>query len=406
MTSIYQSQKKEIKIPLTNDFTNKKSINSNNLNKPRKTYNYELDNINILNDCKIRHCLSEENNIPIKNQPPSIASLSEEVNYNIYNKKNFDINSSNDIKKVKNYRENTLYSDLLNNLNYNLNSNKPKINYLDYKLIQLNSELAAINSDNLMLKEDIYKYTDINKYLENEIKIQKEHNIDLLNTNDKLIEENNILNEKLANNLNEFNDLIQEKEAKQKEYDEKQKNLETKNTKINNDYEELMNINNKTKNDYNILSQNYDELYKKNIDINNEINLLKEIQNKHFLDFEEKINNIISEINILKKEKNTLNKENNDNKNKYNLIQKEKEDYLNKYQEQMLLNEKLSKELYNQKTNLDAVKKIFLKNEKNSKKSKKRPASLIKKKELIKNLQKKIDDYKVRTLKYSYLDDY
>ena len=116
---------------------------------------------------------------------------------------------------------------------------------------------------------------------------------------------------------------------------------------------------------------------------------MKEIQNKHFLDFEEKINNIISEIDILKNEQNALNKENKDNKNKFDLIQKEKENYFNKYQEQMLLNEKLTKELYNYKINLDAVKKLFLKKDKNSKKSKKRPASLVKKKELIKDLQKK-----------------
>ena len=403
---MYQTQKKDIKIPLINDFTNKKIINSNTLNKPRKTYNYESENINILNDSKIRHCLSEENNIPINNQPPSIASLSEEDNYNTYNKKYFDTNSSNGIKKIKNYPENRIYSDLLNNLNYNLNLNKPKINYLDYKLAKLNSELVAINSENLILKEDIYKYTDINKYLENEIKIQKEHNIDLLNINDKLIEENNNLNEKLINDSNEFNESIQDKEIKQKEYDEKQKNLELKNTKINNDYEELININNKTKNDYNILCQNYEDLNKKNNEINKEINLLKEMQNKHFSEFEEKINNIISEIDILKKEQSSLNKENKDNKNKFNLIQKEKEDFFNKYQEQMLLNEKLTKELYNQKINLDAVKKILLKKEKNSKKSKKRPASLIKKKDLIKDLQKKIDDYKTRTLRYSYMDDY
>ena len=406
MTSIYQSQKKEIKIPSINDFTNKKTINSNNVDKPRKTYNYESDNINILNDSKIRHCLSEENNILMNNQPPSIDSLSEECHINTYNKKNFDTNSSNGIKKIKNYPENGLYSDLLNNLNYNLNLNKPKINYLDYKLAQLNSELVAINSDNLMLKEDIYKYTDINNYLENEIRIQKEHNIDLLNINDKLIEENNNLNEKLINDSNEFNDLIQEKEEKQKEYDEKQKNLEIKYTKINNDYEELININNKTKNDYNILCKNYDELNKKNIDINNKINLLKEIQSKHFLDFEEKINKIISEIDILKKEQDELNKENKENKNKLDLIQKNKEDCFGKYQEQILLNEKLTKELYNQKINLDVVKKIFLQKEKNSKKKKKMPASLIKRKELIKDLQKKIDDYKARTLRYSYMDDY
>ena len=405
MTSLYQTQKKEIKIPIINDFTNKKTINSN-FDKPRKTYNYESDRINILNDSKIRYCLSEENNIPMNNQPPSIASLSEEDNYNTYNKNNFDTNSSNGIKKIKKYPENGLYSDLLNNLNNNLNLNKPKINYLDYKLAQLNSELVAINSDNLMLKEDIYKYTDINKYLENEIKIQKEHNIDLLNTNNHLIEDHNDLNDKLINDTNEFNELIQEKENKQNEYDEKQKNLELKNNKISNDYDELISINNKTKNDYNRLCQNYDELNKNNNCIKNEICILKEIQSKHFADIEEKINNIITQIDKLKKEQTSLNKENIENKNKLQQIKNEKENYFKKYQDEMLLNEQLTKELYNNKLNLDTLKKKYHeKDKKKNKKLQKRPCSLNKKKELIKDLQKKLDDYKIRHIKYSYIDD-
>ena len=412
MTSNYQTQQKEIKHnSLINDFSNKSIRNSNILSKPRKTYNYESNIIDILNDNKMNHCVSEENNNQVSNKPPSIASLSEEENYNTYAKKIYDTNPNNGMKKITNnqimYPESGLYSDILLNLNSNLNLNKPKINYLDYKLAQLNSELAALNSDNIMLKEDIYKYTDINKYLESEIKIQKEHNKDLLNTNERLIEENNDLNDKLTNDSNLFNELIQENEAKQKEYDEKQKNLELKNIKVNTDYEELININNKTKNDYNILYQNFDELNIRNNDTKNEICLLKELQNKHFIDFEEKIKNIISEIDILKKEQNALNKENNENKKKLDIIQKDKEDYYNKYNEQLILNEKLNKELYNSKINMDMIRKKYLeKNEKKSKRPKKRPTSLVKKKELIKELQKKIDDYKVRSLRYSYMDDY
>ena len=412
MSSIYQTQQKEIKHnSLINDLVNKSIRNSNILNKPRKTYNYESNIIDILSDNKINHCVSEENNNQASNKAPSIVSLSEEDNNNTYAKKFYDTNPNNSTKKITNnqimYPESGLYSDILLNLNSNLNLNKPKINYLDYKLAQLNSELAALNSDNIMLKEDIYKYTDINKYLESEIKVQKEHNKDLLNTNEHLIEENNDLNDKLINDSNLFNELIQENETKQKEYDEKQKNLELKNIKVNTDYEELININNKTKNDYNILCQNFDELNIRNNDTKNEICLLRELQNKHFVDFEEKIKNIISEIDVLKKEQNALNNENNENKKKLEIIQKDKEDYYNKYNEQLILNEKLNKELYNSKINMDMIKKKYLeKNEKKWKRPKKRPTSLVKKKELIKELQKKIDDYKVKSLRYSYMDDY
>ena len=411
MTSISQNQNSDINQPLIKDSLNKKVINSNIIPHPRRTYNYESENINNLNDSKINHCLSEENNILLSRKTPSIASLSEEENANSYTKKLSDTNGSNGLKKLKNnsnfFRDSGVSNDLIYNLNNNLNLNKPKINYLEYKLAQLNSELVAINSDNLMLKEDIYKYTDINKYLENEIKIQKEHNIDLLNTNNKLIEENNELNEQLINDTNEFNELIEQNEAQQKEYEEKQKNLEVKDIKVNNDFEELVSINNKTKDDYNILSRDFDELNKTNKCIKEEMNCIKEIQCKNFSEIEEKINSIMSEINMLKNEQNALNNENRENKKKFDGIEREKNDYINKYQEEMILNEKLNKELYNNKINLDAIKKrYFENNKKNSKKAKKRPASLNKKKELIKELQKKIDDYKKRSLRYSYMDDY
>ena len=411
MTSISQNQNSDIKQPLIKDSLNKKVINSNIIPHPRRTYNYESENINNLNDSKINHCLSEENNILLSRKTPSIASLSEEENANSYTKKLSDTNGSNGLKKLKNnsnfLRDSGVSNDLIYNLNNNLNLNKPKINYLEYKLAQLNSEIVAINSDNLMLKEDIYKYTDINKYLENEIKIQKEHNIDLLNTNNKLIEENNELNEQLINDTNEFNELIEQNEAQQKEYEEKQKNLEVKDIKVNNDFEELVSINNKTKDDYNILSRDFDELNKTNKCIKEEMTCIKEIQCKNFSEIEEKINSIMSEINMLKNEQNALNNENRENKKKFDGIEREKNDYFNKYQEEMILNEKLNKELYNNKINLDAIKKrYFENNKKNSKKPKKRPASLNKKKELIKELQKKIDDYKRRSLRYSYMDDY
>ena len=341
MTSVNETTKNDDKyISLINNFTNKKSVTSNNLEMPQKTYNYRRSNINIINDSPLYNCLSEENNFPLKNQSPN-RTVSEEEFYNTYNAKLQDTNKSNGMKNIKNnpnnLKEQLLYNEIYNNLNNNLNLNIPQKNNLDYKLTQLNAELNSINSDNVMLKEDIYKYTDINKYLESEIKIQKEHNNDLINTNDRLIEENNDLNEKLINDTNEFNELMEEKEKKQKEYDDKQKELEIKNIKINNDYDELLNINNKAKNDFNELCQIYDELNKKSIDTKNELNLLKELQNKHFYDIEEKINNIIAEINALKNEQNALNNEKNENKNKFELTKREKDDFFNKYQEQMLL---------------------------------------------------------------------
>ena len=153
MTSINQTNKKENKYPLPlKELSNNTLIN---LNK-RKTYNYDSDITNNLIDSKIKRCLSEENNIPITQQVPSIASLSEEDNnYNTNSKNFYNTNLSNGMKIIKNddkMLKEDLYTDLLkNNLNNNLNLNKPKINYLEYKFNQLNSELVTIKSDNLML---------------------------------------------------------------------------------------------------------------------------------------------------------------------------------------------------------------------------------------------------------------
>ena len=313
------------------------------------------------------------------------------------------------MKKFRNHpysvSEPIIYPDTLINLN-NLNLNIPKPNNLEYKLHQLNTEMTSINNENLILKEDIYKYTNMNKYLENEIKIQKEHNNDLIRTNDNLIEENNNLNDKLNNDTKELNDLIQEKDAMKKEYEERQKNLELNNDKVNKDYDELLNINNKAKNDYNILSQDYDELNAKNNNSKNELCLLKELENKHFSDIENKMNSIIQKIEALKKEQNDLNKENNENKNKLDKIKNDKEELYNKYQQEMILSDKLNKDLYNNKLNLNAIKsKCQEQKENRNKKVKTRPSSINKKKALIKDLQKKIDDYKIKTLRNSSIND-
>ena len=411
MTSIYETQKKATKNPSTiNNFSSKKSCSTNRFDIPRKTYVYQQSNINSknnINDSQIN--LFSEENYPLNYQSPSKASNSEDDLFNTNTKRFQNTHISNGLKKFRNnpysVSEPIIYPDTFINLN-NLNLNIPKPNNLEYKLHQLNTEMTSINNENLILKEDIYKYTNMNKYLQNEIKIQKEHNNDLIRTNVNLIEENNNLNDKLNNDTKELNDLIQEKDAMKKEYEERQKNLELNNDKVNKDYDELLNINNKAKNDYNILSQDYDDLNAKNNNTKNELCLLKELENKHFSDIENKMNSIIQKIEALKKEQNDLNKENNENKNKLDKIKNNKKELYNKYQQEMILSDKLNKDLYNYKLNLNAIKsKCQEQKESRNKKVKTRPSSINKKKALIKDLQKKIDDYKIKTLRNSSIND-
>jgi hypothetical protein len=280
------------------------------------------------------------------------------------------------------------------------------MNNVDYKISQIKSELAAINSDNLMMKEDIYKYSDMNKYIENEIKIQKEHNETLYNKNQDLIQENEALASQLEQEEEELNKLVQENENNHKILDENQIGLEMKNKKLDKDIEELIEINNKIKNDYELLNGNYEELSKKNKDINDEIEIIKEIQNKQFNNIEEKIGTIISEIEILKNEKYNLIKENKEKKSRFEAINKEKEDFYQKYQEQIMINETLNKKIIDNKNELNELTKKLGEKKIKKKPIRKKSNSLIKRKEIVKELHQKIKNYKFQSLKNSFDDDF
>ena len=92
--------------------------------------------------------------------------------------------------------------------------------------------------------------------------------------------------------------------------------------------------------------------------------------------------------------------------NNNNLINKQKEDFYQKYQEQNIINEKISNQLNENKNELNEIKKKLEETKIKNDKLKTRPKSSNKRKYLIKELQKKIENYKFRSLKNSYNDDF
>jgi len=408
MSSFYQKQNKDSKYFHFNNFTRKNDVNINYFDTPNNTYNYQIDNKNTNNIFNDIQCLSEESQ-NISNSNNTFSLNQKDNKYQTHNIDTYSYKKAYNLKQnLNNYNSTPQHRDNYQNLimNKNLNLKKRRANQIEYKISQIKSELSSINSDNLMLKEDIYKYSDMNKYLENEIKIQKEHNEALLNKNLNLNQENESLSIQLEQNEKELSELMQENENKHKLFDENQMNLEMKNEKVNNDYNELISKNNKIKNDYDILCINYEKLNKKKSEINNEIGSIKEIQNKQFIDIEDKIKAIINEIEILKNEKKILIRDNLEKKNKFEIINKEKEDLYNKYQEQIIINDNLKKQLYNNKIELNELKKNLNEKKEKKVKAKTRPNSSNKRKIIIKDLQKKIEDYKYKSLKSSYSDDF
>ena len=410
MTSINKTQNIESKYFKLNNFAKNQAIYSKGNNLYNNTYDEQTETENAKYDCDTLRCLSEENQ-NINNNNNSNANYTfkhrKSLHQTYINDRPF-LNKGYSLKQNSNHNNNFRhqFDNNFSNLNKNLNFKNIHTNNIEYKISQIKSELAAINSDNLMMKEDIYKYSDMNKYIENEIKIQKEHNESLYNKNQNLIQENESLATQLEQEEEELTKLIQENENKHKIFDENQLGLEMKNQKVDKDFEELIAINNKIKNDYEILNNDYEELSKKNNDINNEIEMIKEIQNKQFNNIEEKIGAIISEIEILKNEKNNLILENQEKKARYEIIDKEKEDFYQKYQEQIMINETIMKKLNDNKYELDELMKKLGEKKYKKKQVKQKSNNLNKKKELMKELHQKIKNYKYQSLKNSYNDDF
>ena len=200
------------------------------------TYNYPFENIYTKHNFSDTQNLSEDNQ-NISNINNDTLSLNNKgAFYKTYYKDNFYLNKTKNFKQNIN-RKNFIYPSQENynyeNLNKNLNLKNSRMKNIEYKISQIKSELSTINNDNLMMKEDIYKYTDMNQYIQNQIKIQQEHNKDLLNKNQNLIQENEILSQQLEQDEQELSELIQENENKHKLFDDNQMCLEIKNEKVN-----------------------------------------------------------------------------------------------------------------------------------------------------------------------------
>ena len=224
MSSIYKMQKKGSKYYNINNFSKVKGINYKENKSLNNTYNINPENEKTINNYDNLKCLSEENQ-NIYNSNDYFTLNNKETLDKTLNKDRYTINSAHNLKyqinnkNFGNYFPNNFGNS---NLNKNLNLRKIQNKNIEYKISQIKSELASINSDNLMMKEDIYKYTDMNKYIENEIIIQKEHNETLLNKNQNLIQENEALSLQLEQDEQELNTLIQENEEKHKIFDDNQ----------------------------------------------------------------------------------------------------------------------------------------------------------------------------------------
>ena len=309
----------------------------------------------------------------------------------------------------KNYIINPLTNKYLQEIDYdNYNTlNTQKNDYLEYKIKELNAEITCIKNDNIIFKEDIFKYSDINDYLKAEIDSQKEHNKYLLEKSDELINDNNNLHEKLSCLSAQAIQMQDEYEKLKLENSNRQTYLDNKLKQMNDNYNSLLNEKDELKNNYENLNNEYNNLFEKNVKTVNEITLHKQIQNISLNDIENKVSSILDVIEKLKKENSNISNENNLLKKKFEETNQDKEETYKKFQEQLTLYEKLNKDCYDSKINLELIKKKISKQVENEnekiKKNKKSKKNTTK--DIIKGLQKQLQDYKIQNFKNNNKDD-
>ena len=279
--------------------------------------------------------------------------------------------------------------------NYNSNS------LLENQLTKLKKNYITLYNDNIILREDINKLFDLNKQLEEELESERNNNYDLAKENDILNNES----QDLLNKLEEVNHkIIKIKDNYQKEEEimNKQLYFEEKIKERDLGCMQISEENDKLNNEYNLLNDKFNKLQEKNNKDEKELYQMKQIQENNISDIENKLTMLLGEMNKLKNENNMLRKENESYKNNLINNEKEKKEYYNKYQEQKIKNEIINKENEDIQMKLQEYKiqlenKIKNKNKNNKEKKKKNKSD--NKINVIKDLQKKIQQYKTERTK-------
>ena len=259
--------------------------------------------------------------------------------------------------------------------------NKKSVNIIiKSKEIDLCYKIVKDNSINMKEKKLIEELKEEKNKLEEENKIfqiSNENHIKLKEDYNKLLNRNNILEDK-NNKFKEENNKLKEENKK---YQEENNILKADNNKLKDDYDKLKDDNNKLKDDYdkikdgnNKLKDDYDKFKEENNKLKEENNELKEDNNRY------KENNIkLSEDNKKFEDENNKYKEENSSNSELELIkieQKDKEKKMNEEIEKLIkinheLEEKIkikNKEINEYKIREETIKKknIDLENERDN----------------------------------------
>ncbi len=261
------------------------------------------------------------------------------------------------------------------------------------------SNQTFLINDNIILREDINRLSELNQHLENELKNQRSKNYELANQNDKLNKSNLLLSSQIDN----ANCLISQAKIRENNLQNeinKRSNIEEllKETEI-----ECQNIN-KVKNqieiDYKILLDKYNRLKEKSDNDEKCLIYIKNQQDEKMNEIDEKLNKMFYEIESLKQENSDLRISIDNTRKNNEKMNQMKVNYNEKLNEEKLKNNLLNKDLEKSQNEFEKLKndlnEEILKKQKEDEIRKEKAENKLK---MVFDLQRKIEDFKKNRIK-------
>ena len=377
----------------------KKKIINNNYEGfvPRKRLNNTSDD-------KRKNMSSKEKKLQKLNETlKELEAKSNELNQNSLD--NECLNGYNSIENninTNNYT-NTIYIDdnikTIQEINQNPNSNT------NFQYEKIKEEYGDLKSNNIILKEDKSRLEETNKNLESSLNGQRKRNLEILNQNEELsnrilkleelLDEANLRDEKYKINEINIEKLLNEKLFLNEKISEDEKNY-----KIMKEEKEKYEI------EYKVLNAKYVEL-KNNFDIMyNDYNIIKLNEDEKFNKIEDKIDNLLKEIEKLQSENSILRNENEKQRIDINNLSGQRDEYKEKYSEEKNKNDLLCakineienefNDLRKEKMNEEYIKLKYEENKKSKNENKMK---------IVNELQKKIQKYREQRLRQGMDED-
>ena len=424
--------------PIINNSISQSQFLNNEMNKEGKENNYNLNE-----ESNIKLMRNRSGNLKInKNMNKSYDlgrnrnnNISEIMKNSLQNDNNYiNINENlpeNDktiqtleqtLKELENKKleiENKIYDERININNANeINPNNsinnfhfaPK-NIMSPEVLLMKEKQDILKSDNIIMKEDINRLSELNQNLENEVAQNRETISQLQSDNQKLTEENlklkTVLKDYDGNNYTKLyiSGQITKDEFLQKYFDEKYF-LTNKIKEIEKNCELLKKEKTQYEVDYKVLSTKYDEIIKKYERNNLELINTRQLHDNELYNIDNKIDELSKEVERLQNENYELRKEIETQRNSLNSLVKERDMMKERYDEQKYENDLLNKKIFEvEKGYSDALKEkdyeIYFKKEKeenNKNKSETRN-------KIAQELHSKIQKYRKERLQNQNHDD-